>query len=229
MILKSCLLFSVVVCIATVYAQQPGPDYGASPNPHIRLFANVLRESVWPEPRIFICWENLTKAYETPAGLVRSAVSSTWEMESRVRFIGWQPCAAENAGVRIKIDDSGPHTKALGRRLDRRRDGMVLNFEFKNWSQSCASMRDYCIKGLAVHEFGHALGFAHEQNRFDAPGECQQLKQGTRGDLLLTPYDPRSVMNYCNPKYNNDGMLSSLDIAAVREIYGGPSDKPRLQ
>ena len=97
---------------------------------------------------------------------------------------------------------------------------MVLNFEFKKWSQSCASMKENCVKAITVHEFGHALGFAHEQNRFDAPGEYQQLKRGTSGDLLLTPYDPRSVMNYCNPKYNNDGMLSTLDIAAVREIYG---------
>jgi len=86
-------------------------------------------------------------------------------------------------------------------------------------------MREYCIKGIAVHEFGHALGFAHEQNRSDTPGECRQLKQGTSGDVLLTPYDPRSVMNYCNPKYNNDGMLSALDIAAVRELYGEPSDR----
>ena len=55
---------------------------------------------------------------------------------------------------------------------------------------------------------------------------CQQLKQGTTGDLLLTPYDPRSVMNYCNPTNNNDGMLSALDIAAVQEVYGRPPSTP---
>jgi hypothetical protein len=27
---------------------------------------------------------------------------------------------------------------------------MVLNFEFKNWSQSCASMKEYCVKGNNV-------------------------------------------------------------------------------
>jgi hypothetical protein len=126
-ILKCCLLFAVVVCAVTLSAQQPSPDYAASANPHIRLFANVLRDSVWTSPRIFVCWENLTETYQTSAGLVRSAISSTWEKESRVRFVGWQACAAENARIRIRIDDSGPHTKGLGRRLDRRHDGMVLN------------------------------------------------------------------------------------------------------
>lgn len=39
---------------------------------------------------------------------------------------------------------------------------------------------------------------------------------------LLTAYDPLSVMNYCNMRYNNDGNLSALDIAAVVALYGAP-------
>jgi len=64
---------------------------------------------------------------------------------------------------------------------------------------------------------------AHEQNRFDATGEWQKLAQGPNGDLPLTPYDPDSVMNYCNEKYNNDGALSALDKKAVAELYGSPN------
>jgi hypothetical protein len=37
---------------------------------------------------------------------------------------------------------------------------------------------------------------------------------------MLTPYDPHSVMNYCNQKYNNDGQLSDLDVKALQQIYG---------
>ena len=149
MIIKSCLWFAVVVCVATVSAQQPERNYAASPNPHIRLFASVLRESVWPNPWIF------RLLGESGAGLRNARRPRSHGRFKYVRkgisrsFVGWQPRAAENAGVRIRIDDSGPHTKGLGRRLDRRRDGMVLNFDFKNWSQSCASMREYCVKGIA--------------------------------------------------------------------------------
>ena len=33
-------------------------------------------------------------------------------------------------------------------------------------------------------------------------------------------YDPKSVMNYCNTTYNNDGVLSPRDVASVQQIYG---------
>lgn len=140
-------------------------------------------------------------------------------------FSGWKKCATLNKGIRIRIEDSGPHTKGLGNQLDGKLDGMVLNFTFENWSEGCKTQREFCIRAIAVHEFGHALGFAHEQNRFDAPGECRKLAQATDPDRLLTPYDPNSVMNYCNDKYNNNGKLSTLDVAAVQFLYGSPTER----
>lgn len=176
--------------------------------------------SKWPTLSIYVCWENPSPQLQTEMTLVRNSIRESWEAASAVRFTGWQKCAEQNRGIRILIDDSGPHTKGLGVNLDGKSQGMVLNFTFINWSPSCQTTREMCIKSIAVHEFGHSLGFAHEQNRPDTPGECREPKQGTNGTILLTPYDPDSVMNYCNSKYNNYGILSKYDTEAVQKIYG---------
>ena len=190
--------------------------------------AYPLMSAKWPFNVVFVCWESLSPADLHGRDLVRRAVSESWEAHSSLQFLGWSQCTDNFVGVRIQIADTGPHVKFLGKYLSvdaagRPRvvkGGMVLNFTFDNWSPSCKSMVDFCIYSIAVHEFGHAIGFAHEQNRPDTPGECAQPAQGTPGDVLLTPWDAHSVMNYCNPEYNNNGALSEFDIMAVRYIYG---------
>ena len=193
-----------------------------SHNPHVRTYSAIVKASVWPQREVYVCWENGSSDHVLAMSWTREAVLKTWEKESGLKFLGWEACAETNEGIRILIEDSGPHVKALGRFLNRKPKGMVLNFTFDKWSSDCKSQLEYCVKVIAVHEFGHAIGFVHEQNRPDAPGECKTLAQGSAPDTLLTPYDPDSVMNYCNKKWSNDGILSALDISAVRQLYGNP-------
>jgi hypothetical protein len=206
----------------------------SSPNGHLREHAYVLMESVWLKPpecektrecvktSIYVCWENPSVQVQHEMKLVRQEVSETWERESQLLFTGWEKCATENKGIRILIDDADPHTKGLGRQLDGMPNGMVLNFTFMNRGQSCQKNPDSCIKTIAGHEFGHAIGFAHEQNRRDVPGECTEPPSGTYGSKTLTPYDEHSIMNYCNPKWSNGGELSPLDKDALHQLYGEP-------
>lgn len=180
-----------------------------------------LMAAKWPFNLVFVCWENPTQEDYDLRVLVKDAVTETWDANSAIKFLGWGACEAATTGVRIRIEDSGPHVKFLGKYVDAVPAGMVLNFTFKNWSPICQEKINYCVRTIAVHEFGHAIGFAHEQNRPDTPGECQE-SQGTDGDTMLSPWDPHSVMNYCNEKYNNDGLLSEFDIKGVQYVYGAP-------
>lgn len=171
-----------------------------------------------------VCWESPSMASEhaTAREEVQEVVTQQWQANSLITFLGWGRCTTNSKGIRILVNDSGPHVKALGKNLNGVRNGMVLNFTYNTWSTSCKQQKSYCNKTIAIHEFGHALFFAHEHNRPDTPGECTMSAQGTDGDVLLTPWDKHSVMNYCNQKYSNDGILSKFDLYALQKFYGEP-------
>lgn len=184
---------------------------------------NAAESKIWVTRRIPVCWENASSSDATERRWVRDAVEGSWEEQSRVRFTGWGDCDSGSKGVRIRIRDAGPKVVKLGSALNGVKDGMILNFDFKNWSKGCQDTREFCIRAIAVHEFGHALSFAHEQNREDTPGKlCQDQAQGSNGDWYITPYDPESVMNYCSSDWNNNGDLTTRDIIGVRYMYGAP-------
>lgn len=180
----------------------------------------VLRETIWDSSTIPVCWDDLTESTEVQRGWVQAAVARTWEANSAVRFVGWGQCTTGAPGIHIAVRDVGPYVVALGDWLDGVDGGMVLNFTYNNWSAwFCVENAQYCSDVIAVHEFGHALGFAHEQNRPDTPSSCTQDPQGTSGDTIVGEWDLDSVMNYCNPAWNGDGNLSETDIEMVQRFY----------
>ncbi|MEO0605566.1 MAG: hypothetical protein AAF211_29310, partial [Myxococcota bacterium] len=67
-------------------------------------------------------------------------------------------------------------------------------------------------------EFGHSLGFAHEQNRPDKPASCVDDPAGPNGTELLGYFDRDSIMNYCS----TSTQLSDGDKLGVVSVYGGP-------
>ncbi|MFT3911418.1 MAG: M57 family metalloprotease [Ferruginibacter sp.] len=186
-----------------------------------------LKRVLWPRnASISVCWENPSADNKAMREVVQQAIRDTWEKKSGLKFTDWCSVTEKDADIHIWIEDDGPHTKGLGTDIKNKPKGMVLNFTFNNWSPSCQANKVFCIKAIAVHEFGHAIGFAHEQNRKDCQfDDCFGKEQGTDGDVSVTPCDIHSIMNYCNPRWSNDGLLSELDIKAVQLLYGLPENK----
>ncbi len=215
--------------------EMPAEEAAAEPEESLPKRINelyVLESAVWESSIINVCWENPDQNNQADRVLIQNAIENTWEAVSMVDFVGWEVCTPESGGIRIQLSDESPQTKGLGANIAGLENGMILNTTFHNWGcrgvdgnrMPCVfpyngySREDY-IRISTVHEFGHALGFAHEQNRIDTPSWCD-LPQGAEGTMPVGGWDLNSVMNYCNPEWGGDGQLSEMDIAGVQAIYG---------
>ena len=172
-----------------------------------------------------VCWQASSLPTGDPAlamlrATVQRAVESTWQRNSRVSFTGWQLCTGgEQVSIVVTSGNSntepfiGPH-----------------KFTYLNIT-ACGpdpTNRADCLYKTAVHEFGHVLGFVHEQTRTDTPSSCTQRDTWDwvitiAGGTYFGAWDLGSVMNYCNPIWNNDGRLSRTDIAGLQAAYGTPT------
>ena len=226
------LIVALIMMLAITFtgmtdAQKPGKTQQGLTVETIRLWTE--NGNVIP-----VCWE--TYGYDREKDIVQAAVSQTWGEYAELKFIGWGICpfggitgSATDKQVRIRIspqgkDKNGTYINAGGDGSSRygmealssaadNNPGVYMSFA------PDGSADKGRVEYIGVHEFGHVLGFIHEQ---DSPNHNAAHCKGTTDSnaTSLTNYDPDSVMNYCNRDGNMKGYLTLKDINGVIETYG---------
>lgn len=183
-----------------------------------------------PTPNTLLDGSVITES--TLRGWVREVVESQWSRFARVNFTGWGACGASSPGVRLVLaTPTRPGAPGWDSGTGQPTSGDILLARDGINNTQCrvnATVYQRCVKSMALHTFGHVLGFNHQESRTDyfqtnAHTDCRRVSIGT-SDQLLGGYDLASTMSTCGQPSDQPAtfktVLSPADIAAAQAAFG---------
>ena len=205
-----------------------------------------LHGNTWPNGVVDVCYDSVSGNNPTLLTQAQLLLANSWSLAANISFTGWGPCnyqpsPQQRSFVSIVFapgtngDSSWIGMKSApgavgqcGLSTSCYAPGNTILTLISNDTSAFQQQFRYEV----IHEFGHALGFDHEQERPDnwnlgAPVYCPLLddEQGadSGGTYLTSYFDRDSIMNYCSSEPLAGGLrtlLSSGDIYGARQAYG---------
>jgi hypothetical protein len=186
---------------------------------------SISGNQLWPGGKVPVCFDASYPTAKTD--LIKQLVAGSWgraaEGASSLRFTGWGVCPTNRNGMVVVVLDTSEDMKTR---------------DIEGYSASAPTVitagdnygfywNDLWYRTGVVHEFGHALGFTHELDRYDT-GDKNTAACGNgsfvSGNTYGTPYDPDSIMNATYPREPDcqpllRDTLSFWDVVGLRNAY----------
>lgn len=187
-----------------------------------------------------MCWHELlqfpsAQAANAAKAFVAETIQRGWINHLYPLRVTWVDCptSGNELHVRVKLrsGDGGSNGTTLNVGMDTLSTaaqrvvpppndppGLLMGFR-SDWNDDESTRAKF--RSLILHEFGHVLGFAHEQIRPDGPAgvACYANTPSDPNATKIGPPDPNSIMgwSYCSEAH---GALTLNDIRGARIAYG---------
>lgn len=182
--------------------------------------SSLMLTTPWDKPMLSVCWSMTNDEYNDTSlerGWVADAVRNSWEKYGGIKFdfVGlcsnFESQCQTSSDISIGLFEGNPRVEKFGSNLKGMSKGMLLNFHFLKWKKPCQLNRESCIRYIAIHEFGQALGIVHQQLKNDLVCNdtlCVSVEL-TKYDLDTTDDD----------SWNNDDIFSLKDKEILQKLY----------
>lgn len=209
------------------FAQAPGPLYGVPAE--YWCAPNCGSDPAYAPPMITACWEWMFQPdLPTERAWVEDMIRKTWNRFARINFVGFGWCSWDQPGVHVGWNTGVCYgnNQPAGKTGH---NGVNFGLHVPDCTGGCETVastacpstpRECCTKKVAQHEFAHALGFHHEEDRQGYSGPDCNGQPGSQPGTKYGAYDAFSTMAECIDPMGYLPYALPGDIAAIQRAYG---------